>query len=53
MSKHKAIHNNTYKDPSNGQEKLANAQQAPKSGELTINQNHNTKKEPLGPNTKR
>lgn len=43
----------SFKEASNGQEKLENAVNSIEAKQSNLNQNHNIKKEALGPNTKR
>lgn len=45
--------NKTYDDPKNKQEELANMQNSPQVSGANINQEHNIKKQAMGPNTKR
>ncbi len=47
------MYNKTYPDAKSGQKKLRNQQAATPGSELYINEQHNARKEALGPNTKR
>lgn len=47
------MHGKTYQDAKTGQKKLRNQQASVPGSELYINEQHNVRKEALGPNTKR
>ena len=53
MSKNKKTDKQTYENPDNLQQKIANMQNSINVNGSNINQGHNTKKVALGPNTKR
>ncbi len=53
MSKENDMQNKTYPNAKDTQKKLQNNQAALPGSELYINQQHNARKEGLGPNTKR
>lgn len=53
MSTENKMQGRTKQTAKDGQNKLRNNQPQTPSGDLFINHNHNARKEPLGPNTKR
>ena len=53
MSKSNSKGNKSFQNATNDQEKLENAVNSIQAKRDHLNHNHNTKKESLGPNTKR